>query len=131
MIVNAISRGVIRWAARVTGAGSLAFLSLFVGAHIFGDTQGPAPTEGEWIGLTFFPGGVLLGLIVAFFRPNAGGLTALGSLAAFYLWNVAQGGSLPGGPWFLLLTSPAVLFLLSAWLDGRTKNRAAHRTPRT
>ncbi len=117
MAANETSRSVVRWTARLTGAGSLWILLLFVGAHLFEDSQGPGPTAAEWLGLMFFPTGVIIGLFVAFFRAKAGALTAIGSLAAFYAWHLAHAGSLPGGPYFALFTSPAILFLISGLLD--------------
>ncbi len=118
MATNETSRGIVRWAARLTGGCSLAFMLFFVGAHIFGDSQGPAPTAAEWVGLAFFPTGLIVGLAIAFFRPKTGALTALASFAAFYVWHFARAGDLPAGPFFALLTAPAVLFLISGLLDG-------------
>ena len=119
MAANETSRSIVRWTARLTGAGSLWILLLFVGAHIFGDSQGPGPTAIEWLGLMLFPTGVIVGLFAAFFRAKAGALVAIGSLAAFYVWHVLHAGNLPGGPYFALFTSPAILFLISGLLgDG-------------
>ena len=123
MAANETSRSIVRWTARLAGAGSLAFLLLFVGAHIFGDSQGPAPTEAEWVGLMLFPAGVIVGLMIAFFRAKTGALTTIGSVAAFYAWHVAHAGNLPRGPYFLLLTAPAVLFLISGLLDDPSSRR--------
>ncbi len=118
MATNESSRRLVRWTARLTGGSSLAFMLFFVGAHIFGESQGPAPTASEWVGLAFFPTGLIVGLSIAFFRAKTGALTALTSLAAFYIWHFARAGGPPAGQFFLLLTAPAVLFLISGLLDG-------------
>jgi hypothetical protein len=65
-----------------------------------------------------FPTGVIAGLFIAFFRAKTGALITIGSVASFYLWHVAQAGTLPRGPYFALLAAPAVLFLISGPLGG-------------
>ena len=131
MAANEVSRGIVRWAARLTGAGSLAFLSLFVGAHIFGDNPGPAPTPAEWCLLVFFPGGVMIGLGLALFRSRAGAIVALGSLGCFYLVHLFERGSFPAGSIFFLIVSPAVLSLFSGLLDRHSTSNTDenHREP--
>ena len=123
MAANEVTRSIIRWAARLTGGSSLAFMLLFVGAHVFGESQGPAPTASEWVGLAFFPTGLIVGLAVAFFRAKTGALIALASFAAFHVWHFARAGDLPGGPFFVLLTAPAVPFLISGLLDNPSSRR--------
>jgi hypothetical protein len=123
MAANETSRSIVRWAARLTGGSSLAFMLFFVGAHIFGDSQGPAPTASERVGLAFFPTGLIVGLAIAFFRAKTGALTALASFAGFHVWHFARAGDLPAGPFFVLLTAPAVLFLISGLLDGPSWRR--------
>jgi|GEM_PF-711055 len=131
MTASETSRNIVRWAARLTGAASLAFQLCLVGAHLVPDSHGPAPTTAEWVGLTFFPTGIIVGLSIAFFRARTGALIAIGSLATFHIWHVLRAGVLPGGPFFLLLTSPAVLFLISGQLDGNAASDHAskHRKP--
>ncbi len=118
MAADEISRGIVRWLARLTGAGSLAFMLIFVAAHISAEAPGPAPTAAEWIGLMCFPAGIIVGLSIAFFQARVGALIAIGSLAAFHVWHLVHAGDLPRGPYFLLLTAPAVLFLISSLLDA-------------
>ena len=64
----------------------------------------------EWFGLLFFPFGVLLGLTLAWWREPLGAAMAAVSVTAFYVYEVLLAGRLPGGPWFLIFTAPAVLF---------------------
>ncbi|MBI1310618.1 hypothetical protein GC176_04855 [bacterium] len=115
-----VFRGIVRWSARLAGALSVGTLLYFVIAHLMNpDDGGPGPTPSEWFGLTFFPAGVIIGLALAFFRPTAGALLALGSLAIFYLWHIADRGHFPTGVAFFVFTSPAILFLVSSLLDAR------------
>jgi hypothetical protein len=101
---------ILHWIARVWSVLSIAMLVLFV----FGEAFETRPSGTELVGLIFFPIGVMVGLILAWWREMAGGLVAVGSLAAFYLWNFFQGGRLPLGPWFVLVVMPGFLFLISA-----------------
>jgi hypothetical protein len=102
---------IIRWTARGLSLGSGALLVAFLGPG-----EAMRPTPAEIVGLALFPGGVLLGFVLGWWRPKVGGVVALASLAAFYAWHVATAGRWPAGPWFLLFTSPALLFLAAAWL---------------
>ncbi|MCA9874484.1 MAG: hypothetical protein KC441_12535 [Anaerolineales bacterium] len=106
-----------RWAARI---GSL-FTLVFVGAFVVGEMvnpTGPLPTLTEWVGLLFFPIGVLVGLGLGWWREDVGGVTAVLSLFAFYVWDLIVSHSLPGGIFFLLLTAPAFLYLF-IWRQTR------------
>ena len=108
----------LKWAARLTAAASIALLLAFVAGHIT-DTA-PRPTLSEGIGLLCFPVGVLVGLGMAFRFEKAGAVLALGSLAAFYVWHLVESGDLPRGPWFAIFASPALLFLLHGLLFGNS-----------
>ena len=72
---------------------------------------------------------VTLGLGIAFFRARTGALLSLGSLATFYGWHFADAGFFPGGPWFFLFTSPAILYLISSWLDDSVSTESENRGP--
>ena len=107
----------LNWIAKIWSLGGIAFVMVFV----FGDIlsgHGVRPTAVEWFGLTLFPGGVCLGLVVAWFRKGLGGVIATGSLIGFYVWNLLNRGTFPRGPYFLLVAAPGVLFLFS-WLLSR------------
>ena len=110
--------------ARLWSLASIVFVLLFV----FGDLingHGPTPTLVEWLGLAFFPGGVIIGLVIAWFRKGLGGSLALASLLAFYVWNLLARGTLPGGPYLLLVAAPGFLFLI-AWMLSRPNNQVRH-----
>ncbi len=107
----------MRWVARIWSLLTFAFIGAFVIGELF-NSSGPAPTPVEWLGLAFFPIGVLIGLGLGWWREGVGGGTAVLSLLAFYGWGLIVSGRLPGGPFFLLLTAPAFLYLL-VWQQTR------------
>lgn len=115
---------VILWIARIWSLLSILLVLAFAIGESVG-SKGPSPSRQEWIGLTLWPIGAGLGLLIAWFRERLGGLVALGSLAAFYLWNLLRSGHLPRGPYFLLLTAPAFLFLIKFPLPHNERPRHA------
>lgn len=116
----------LKWTARTAGAASCGILLLFVASHAgAGEIQ---PDPGEWVGLICFPGTVMLGLAVALWREKIGASIALAGCAGFYLWHFVRAGDLPGGPYFLLFTSPAVLFLISGLIHKQDSSSDAPTT---
>ena len=114
----------LRAVARIWSVVSLMIIGLFaIGEGSVG--QYPLPTAAEWVGLTLFPLGLALGLVIGWWREGFGGTIALLSLAAFYLLNWWQSGAWPSGPYFALLTVPGLLFVLSAWLTRSESDRLA------
>jgi len=110
----------IEFLARVGSVISITLLLLLFQGEAFHPSE-VAPRE--WLGLLFFPVGVVIGLIVAWWKEGLGVSLTLGSLLAFYvvygyLLNYHLGG------WaFLVFASPAFLFLLH-WLLHRAELRA-------
>ena len=119
-----VSRAII-WIARIWSLASLSFVLLFLfGEGLSGD--GARPTLTEWIGLAFWPGGVGLGLAIAWFRARLGGAVAIASLFAFYVWSFLDRGRFPMGPYFVLVAAPGFLFLLASFMSWpRQKMRHA------
>ncbi len=109
-----VAHNAVRWTARIAAVLCITVLASF----LFGEEFG-SPTPREWIGLTFFPAGVILGLALGWWREGLGAIVTLGSLAAFYLYLAAFGGGLPAGPYFLLFASPGFLYAAS-WLLRRS-----------
>ena len=106
----------LTWVARIWSLASIAFILIILfGEGLSG--HGARPTTTEWIGLALWPAGVTLGLIVAWFRKGLGGVIAVGSLIAFYVWNLLERGTFPRGPYFVLVAAPGILFLLSSLLS--------------
>jgi hypothetical protein len=117
MATSSVTLVAVRWVARVWSILSiLAVLAFAVGEALAGN--GPRPTPEEWVGLALWPIGVGVGLVVAWFREELGGILALGCLIAFYLWNLHRSGHLPG-PFFFLMAVPGLLFLIAGFLSHR------------
>lgn len=116
------------WMARLLCGLSFALLALFVVAHLF--EAGPQPTSHEWLGLTFFPAGVMLGLLLAVFSPIAGGLVASLAMLAFYVWHFQTTQTLPSGPFFLLFATPAIAALVLRAFQKHKKTSTRNPTTR-
>ena len=102
-----------RWVARAWSAVSV---SLVIG-FIVGEGVHPSG-PGEWIGFIFFPGGITIGMILAWWKEDLGGVITAASLITFYLVRLATAGSFPGGLAWFAFAAPGFLFLLS-WLLHR------------
>jgi hypothetical protein len=106
----------LNWITRLWSLAGFAFVLLFVFGEVFSG-KGMRPSATEWLGLALWPGGVAIGLAVAWFRKGLGGAIAVGSLVGFYLWNLLERGRFPRGPYFFLVAAPGVLFLLLSLLS--------------
>lgn len=73
--------------------------------------------------MALFPVGVLVGMAVAWRWATMGAIVAIASLVALYLRDSWIGGQLPSGRWFVILTSPAVCFLLAPLIEHRPRDR--------
>jgi hypothetical protein len=113
----------VRWFARATSVLTIGLLLL----SIIGEGSAPGTVAGrQWIGLLFFPFGVVVGMLVAWKREAVGGLLSIGSLTCFYVvYGFILSGRLPGGWAFVAFSSPAFFFLLT-WLVERTMKRNQH-----
>jgi hypothetical protein len=110
---------VIRWIARILGLLSLAFILIF----FFGEADFSEPLHldpRELIMIVFFPLGVILGNLLGWWREGLGAIITISSLAAFYLADLIFTGTWPSGPFFALLASPGILFVLY-WLLSKRK----------
>lgn len=118
------SAAAVRWIARITSVLAVGFVVVMAADYVLVPGQEPATTV-EFIGLLFFPIGVCCGLVMGWWREATGGTVAVGSLFAFYLTMALGGHDFPTSPYFALITSPGVLFLL-AWLlaGGKTPGKA-------
>jgi hypothetical protein len=115
---------IIRWVARVLSVLSVGILLLFfIGEADF--SQPVRLTPQEWTGVLLFPAGVVVGMIVAWRREGIGSGIAVGSLLAFYVLDLVTTGTFPSGPFFLLFTSPGILFGVCWLLNRRAQAKAA------
>ena len=113
---------IARWVARTWSVLNILIIFIFaIGESL--RPLGPVPTYKEWIGLALWPVGVAVGLLVSWLREVLGGLVALGSLGAFYIWTLFRSGQLPRGPFFFLIAAPALVFILAGVVARRD---AAH-----
>ena len=119
----------LRWLARFGSLASLSFVLLMVVGH--SGSADLVPSRTEWTGLMFFPTGVCLGLLLAFRFERAGAILSLCSLAGFYLWHYSVAHSAPDGPWFILLTSPALLSIIVSGLDDSNSQSMKSRDTRS
>jgi hypothetical protein len=99
----------LRWTARIFAIACLAILFLF----IFGESSDWSKiSSDEIIGLFFFPVGLIVGLIIGWWKEFWGGAIAVGSVAAFYfVYGLLLNGSLEQAWWFIFFTIPGALFL--------------------
>jgi hypothetical protein len=111
-----------RWLARITSLLSVGMLSLFLFGEPF---NGARITSRELVGLAFFPAGVAIGLIIAWWKEGLGAAISLVSLLAFYIIFGWLLGSNVKGPYFVLFASPAFLFLI-AWLLSKRNFSEVH-----
>lgn len=111
---------ILRWAARVWGVASTLLLLAFA----FGGKEHLRLTAVEAVGFLFFPVGVIVGFVLAWWRELPGGLVTVGSLALFSVWLFARDGRWSAGPYFLLFAAPGFLHVASALLAARGRNTA-------
>lgn len=125
MLSNRIDLGlalaVIELLARVGSIASITLLvMLFAGEGLHPSQVAPK----EWVGLLFFPTGVVIGMIVAWWKEGVGSAVTVGSLVAFYLVYGYLMRNHLGGWAFIVFASPGFLFLLH-WLLRSTEQRHA------
>jgi hypothetical protein len=102
----------LEWIARVGSLVSIGLLmALFIGEGFHPAQIAPQ----EWTGLLFFPVGVVLGMIIAWWKEGAGATITLTSLAAFYVVYGYLLRNHIGGWFFIAFAAPGFLFLLH-WL---------------
>lgn len=104
----------LRWIARAWSVASIVvIIAFFIGEGF--DLAKITPKE--TLGLIFFPFGMCLGLIIAWWKEGLGGLVAVGSLLAFYAVHLATAGTFPSGWAWLVFAAPGFLFVF-LWCLG-------------
>lgn len=97
---------VVRWTARLWSVGTIVLVLTFIvgeGIHL--------TRRSEMIGFIFFPVGICLGLVVAWWHEGLGGGITVASLIFFYSVSFASTGSLPRGAAWVVFAFPGFLFL--------------------
>ncbi len=116
---NAKSRSprlILRWLARIWSIPCIGLLALFFVGEGFDPGQ-VAPRE--WVGLLFFPVGVVAGMVLGWWKEGWGGAISLGSLLAFNIYD-----RLPGWANFFFAV-PGLLFLTYWYASSRASKPAA------
>lgn len=109
---------VLKWTARV--------LSLFLAVMVLMIFISPDPYQEdrplkiyEIIGLSFFPGGVLLGTLLAWRWPRAGSIFAIACIPALYLSQLLFRSGIPITAFYLVPLIPAFLFLILSFVERK------------
>lgn len=116
----------IEFLARVSSVVSITLLVLLFQGEAFHPSE-VAPRQ--WIALVFFPVGVVIGMIIAWWKEGLGVSVTLGSLLAFYFVYGYLLRYHLGGWAFVMFASPAFFFLLH-WLLRRATERLWPAHPR-
>ena len=88
---------ILRWIARIWSYIVVAFIMLFVLGYLFESGSGSGTGSlslDEAIAFAFFPIGLTLGLIIAWWKEGFGGIIATGSIICFHLAMLYFGGNL-------------------------------------
>ncbi|HEU4510836.1 MAG TPA: hypothetical protein VFR78_21575 [Pyrinomonadaceae bacterium] len=125
MFSNRIDLGVplalIEVLARVGSVASITLLlMLFAGDALHPSQVAPR----EWVGLFFFPFGVIVGMAIAWWREGLGAAITFGSLLGLYLIYGYLMQYHVGGWAFVVFASPAFLFLLHWAFSGAEEKHA-------
>lgn len=107
----------LRWTARLSSIASIGLIAAFATA------DAKLPTPQEWMLLILFPGGVVLGMLIGWWKELLGGLLGTASLLTFYAVFLTSGNPLNKGVWFAVFALPAMLFVASGMLATK---RASH-----
>ena len=113
---------ILRWIARIWSYLVVTFIVLFVGAHFFESGSGIGSMSLEnAIAFTFFPIGLTVGLIIAWWKEGLGGIIATGSIIGFHLTMLFVHGKPDFVLFIELLAVPGPLFII-CWLLSRKKH---------
>ena len=106
---------IVRWAARLFSLATALLLALF----FLGEGLQVSDLAGfGFVGLLFFPVGLLVGFAVGWRNELAGGIISVLSIAAFYFaYELWVNGTLPSGFSFALFAVPGLLFLAYGIID--------------
>ncbi|MBD3169974.1 MAG: hypothetical protein GF307_10865 [candidate division Zixibacteria bacterium] len=120
IMIETRGQKILRWTARILSIVSITLFAVFLfGEGDFSDIGKLKLTE--ITGLLFFPGGVIVGMIVSWKTEGPGAAISLGSLAAFYILDIAITGTPPSGPFFVIFSSPAILFAIYALIVRKSR----------
>lgn len=121
-----LSLAIIELLARVGSIASITLLLMLFAGEGFHPSE-VAPRQ--WVGLFFFPFGVIIGMVIAWWKEGLGAAITMGSLLGLYLvYGYFMRYHISGWA-FILFASPSFLFMLH-WLlrdtDGVVHLRPKH-----
>ena len=96
---------------------SIAFLMYMIIGHLFGSELQNLASPKDFISLTLFPLGVLVGQLWAWKTAKVGGLIATLSFALFYIIHPET----IMAPWFAVNAVPGLLFLIYGFLIQKSQ----------
>ena len=109
----------LRWSARVLSVVSTCLLLLFLLGEPFNASQGRAR---EWLGLIFFPLGIIIGAVVGWWKEGlGGGITVAGLIIFSLIFGFLLRGRISQEFWFFVFASPGLLFLASHGISRRRR----------
>jgi hypothetical protein len=112
---------VIELLARVGSIASITLLLMLFAGEAFNPSE---VTSRQWVGLFFFPFGVIAGMVIAWWKEGLGAAITMGSLLGLYLvYGFFMRYHIAGWA-FLLFASPGFLFMLH-WLFSGSEERHA------
>ena len=104
--------------------GSIASITLLVLLFLGEPFRAGEISANEWAGLMFFPIGLVIGMIIAWWKEGIGSVLSVASLAGFYIvWGFMLRNHI-GGWAFVAFASPGFLFLLHWLLSGDERRHA-------
>lgn len=103
----------LRWIARILSLATLSILFFFFIGEGFDVSK---IGLNEWLGLMFFPLGLVIGLMISWRNEGFGGAISVISLFAFYfIYGLILSGRIWQGWTFIMFAIPGFLFLVY-WL---------------
>ncbi len=110
----------IKWVARILSICCIGILLLFFIGE--GNMSEFAKISiGEWILFLFFPIGLMIGLIVSWWKEGIGGSIVVGSVILFNIVDNILSGRLKLEFEFLVFAIPGILFILHKYLMNNWK----------
>lgn len=111
---NVLLVTILRWVARIWSVASIALISFFIIAHVFGPEEGTFNSLSDVVQFLFFPSGIYLGMMIAWKWEGLGGSITTGSALALDV--IRPDLILDAG--IIALAAPGLLFLV-CWLLSR------------
>lgn len=103
----------LRWIARILSLATISILFFFFIGEGFDVSK---IGLNEWLGLMFFPLGLVIGLMISWRNEGLGGAISVISLFAFYfIYGLILNGRIWQGWTFIMFAIPGFLFLVY-WL---------------